>query len=1101
MKRFFSVLLLPLVLIAKPSQADDIDIYLQSSTGSVPLLMLMLDWRPSVFSTHCNKFNDACKATMSDGAAAALESNRVAKGISLNDTVTRYEVFVAVLESLMSKTDSAGELIFGSIHMGLSISNFDNGGAILEGYNELGGEIPADIQARTNYSTGFYTPWTAANPAATPLYKDYLIYRLRQIEEPSNNSKSHKLQPSETFYEMYSYWNGLEVLFSDGPGTANNFQSIVAPDPAFDGTIHDGSDYTPPSQFTEFDCTNLYAIVMAMNVANSDDDLDALISSAMPADQASKKFENMLDYMADHDLVSSSVTGTSATEDLITWVISDSGSKGSTTNWAAAGNSGQGVLNFDDAVALEEQLEEAFVKIISVSSTFVASSVPVNVFNRTETLNSLFVALFEAQSTVDWPGNLKKLELVDREINVDSDGDGIADSTDGIFDDIVDVNDVSAFEEIGKDKGRLKLSALTFWTDSSALPAPSETEKEYFSTGKDGRKVDRGGAGQILPGFIADVAPDLNSDTNARQLYVEPSSGSTFTALNADSSTASALKSELGAATDSDALELIRWARGRDVDDTDGDGDTDDRRKWILGASIHSQPLALNYGTAGGHSESNPNIRLMMGSNDGFFHIYENTTSGGAESGKELFAFMPRELLANVNELRTNSRSSTQMLYGVDGAPAAFVVDNDSDGNIEVGDSDEAYVYFGLRRGGKSYYALDVTNPAANPTLKWKITSTDSDFSELGLTFSEPVVGKVKYGSSSVGVVIFAGGYNGGWNDTLTARLGKDLGDADDTIGNAIYIVNARTGALIWKATQGNSGASNTNFQHADMVDSIPSKVTTFDSNGNGIIDRLYVGDTGGAVWRVDLPEGDGTNSDHRRDSWFVTKLAELGTDGTTTDRRFFHQPEIVPTYDSVGNYDGVVITSGNRASPLETDVVNYAFLIKDRNTITGSSAAKTATPLVISDLDDVTGCVIRDDTNSACTSAKTNGWKLELGLAGEKGLASPLIDAGVVMLTSYAPSDAINICDVTEGNGYVYFVELSDGSAVLDNQRSYDVGPGIPPSVVSIGNAIIIPGGGVGIDSDGDGIIDRGNKVGAPPRTVKSKFIIYWREPGMDEL
>ncbi|WIO73643.1 PilC/PilY family type IV pilus protein [Porticoccaceae bacterium LTM1] len=1109
MKKLLAVLLLPMTFLSQPSKADDIDIYLQSSAGSVPLLMMMLDWRPSVFATHCSSFDDACEATMSAGAAAALVNYRNTNSISLSDTVTRYEVFVAVMESLLSKTNVDGDLLFGSIHMALSISNFDNGGTILEGYNELGAEIPTDLTERSNYGD-FETYWSNTNGGVdvpTPLYKDYLIWRLRQIKAPSNNSQSHKLQPSETFYEMYSYWNGLEVQYSDAAGTSNNFQSIVAPNPAFDATIQQdllglgiSANYISPSQFTEFDCTNLYAIVMAMNVANQDDDLDSEIASAMPEDSASAKFENMLDYMADHDLVGSDITGTSATEDLITWVISDSGSKGSTTNWAAAGNSGQGVLNFDDAVELEEDLEAALVKIISVSSTFVASSVPVNVFNRTETLNSLFVALFEAQGTVDWPGNLKKLKLVDS-IDVDSDGDGTADAGDGIFDDIVDANNVSAFEEIGDDKGRLKLTALTYWTDSANLPDPTESEQDDFVTGKDGRKVDRGGAGQQLPGFLTDVAPDMNSQTDARQLYLEPSSGSTFTALNATTAIAATLRSELGVSTDDEALELIRWARGRDVDDTDGDGDDTDVRSWILGSSIHSQPLALNYGTAGSHSESNPNIRLMMGSNDGFFHIYENTTSGGAESGEEVFAFMPRELLPNLVELRSDSRSSSAMIYGVDGTPTAFVVDNNSDGTISVADSDEAYVYFGLRRGGKSYYALDVSDVTANPTLKWKITNTDSDFSELGLTFSDPIVGKVKYGSSSVGVVIFAGGYNGGWNDALTDRVGKDLGDADDTIGNAIYIVNARTGALIWKATQGNSSASNTNYQHADMVDSIPSKVTAFDSNGDGIIDRLYVGDTGGAVWRVDLPEGDGTNSDHRKDNWFVSKLAELGTDGVTTDRRFFHQPEVVPTYDSVGDYDGVVITSGNRADPLNTDVVNYAFLIKDRNTTTGSSAARSATALTISDLDDVTGCVTRDDTNSACTSAKTNGWKLELGIAGEKGLASPLIDAGVVLFTSYAPTDAVSICDVTEGNGYVYLVELSDGSAVLDNQRSYDVGPGIPPSVVSIGNAIIIPGGGIGVDSDGDGIIDGSTKVGAPPRTVKSKFIIYWREPGMDEL
>ena len=88
--------------------------------------------------------------------------------------------------------------------------------------------------------------------------------------------------------------------------------------------------------------------------------------------------------------------------------------------------------------------------------------------------------------------------------------------------------------------------------------------------------------------------------------------------------------------------------------------------------------------------------------------------------------------------------------------------------------------------------------------MLWKIGKTSGgDFDELGLTFSTPVVGKVKYNGSSVDVLVFAGGYNGGWNSAYTTRVGKDLNDADDTVGNAIYIVNALTGQLIWKAIQG----------------------------------------------------------------------------------------------------------------------------------------------------------------------------------------------------------------------------------------------------------------------------------------------------------
>jgi type IV pilus assembly protein PilY1 len=45
---------------------------------------------------------------------------------------------------------------------------------------------------------------------------------------------------------------------------------------------------------------------------------------------------------------------------------------------------------------------------------------------------------------------------------------------------------------------------------------------------------------------------------------------------------------------------------------------------------------------------------------------------------------------------------------------------------------------FGQRRGGKNYYALDITN-TTNPQYLWTFNDTN-----LGETWSEPAIGKVK---------------------------------------------------------------------------------------------------------------------------------------------------------------------------------------------------------------------------------------------------------------------------------------------------------------------------------------------------------------------
>ncbi|MEH6569732.1 MAG: PilC/PilY family type IV pilus protein, partial [Halioglobus sp.] len=485
------------------------------------------------------------------------------------------------------------------------------------------------------------------------------------------------------------------------------------------------------------------------------------------------------------------------------------------------------------------------------------------------------------------------------------------------------------------------------------------------------------------------------------------------------------------------------------------------------------------------------------------FHILENTTASGGESGNEVFAFYPQEMLKNIAFRKEDTEPATKMRYGVDGPPVAFLVDKNGDGNIRADGGDEAYVYFGLRRGGRSIFALNVSDPQQTPKLQWKISPTNGgDFDGLGLTFSKPVVGKVRFGGGLTDVVIFAGGYNGGWNKTYTQRVGKDLGTSpDNDIGTAIYIVNARSGELIWKATGGNGVATANVFMHPGLVDSIPSAVAPVISP-NGVIHRLYVGDSGGAVWRVDLPE---LHSDLRASKWFISKLAELGNDGVTaaSDRRFFHAPDIVETFDENGSFEGVVISSGDRAHPNETVVNNYHFYLKDRLTTSGDSAVRSRIPItahdtpVPGDLPDQTLCVTGSEAE--CSGTLPNGWKIRLQRPGEKGLSSALVTDGNVYLTTFFPSGSSAGCAPKGGGGQVYIVKLANGAATYGT-RVFDLGPGIPTGASTLGQSILLPGPGV--------VPGTGPDIKSPPCkgklcsiATKTIYPLYWRQPGIDDL
>jgi len=645
--------------------ADDTDIYLNSNnTGNKPYLMLALDYRNDLSGPYCkdsgnqseqclNLLNTADTFELLQALDVLVNgeptTDEDGDGIDDNDTdlngcpdddndcdglrdsaavmdsfeASKLEALVAVTRAVFEKFDG--------LFVGMMMPNADGGGTIMRGYEEF-------VTGDTNGA------------------KQELIDILLNMPMPSNGNDYHESQPKEMHYEWYRYINGGGELFGDD--TANNFQGTNTPAP--DASVYTNNSHnTYQSPFatnpSNFECTKFFEVYATSgNEGGSDSDLSTEITASMNAASASK-YEDMVAYMAKNDIL----TNVDGEQNLKTWIIQVGDSAAFADDWAeASGTEDQymKVAKGADLADLQATLEAAFIEALSVSTTFVSASVPVNVFNRIQTLDNFYIALFEAESTERWPGNIKKLKLYD---TPDANG-----NTDGEYDDIIDVNGLSAFSD---EDGRLKFEALTFWTDSANLPEADTDDGEI--DGRDGRSVRRGGAGQQIPGFLGDDVGDQNSD-GLRQVYVEPASGSTFDDFDADNTTASNLETLLGAADTASAKELIEWARGIDVDDADNDGDTTDARPWIMGDVIHSRPLALNYGATGSYTSDNPNIRLFFGTNGGFFHIIENTTTAGAESGAEVFSFIPRESLGILEKLRTNTGVNDHP-YGVDGEPVA----------------------------------------------------------------------------------------------------------------------------------------------------------------------------------------------------------------------------------------------------------------------------------------------------------------------------------------------------------------------------------------------------------------------------------------------
>ena len=98
------------------------------------------------------------------------------------------------------------------------------------------------------------------------------------------------------------------------------------------------------------------------------------------------------------------------------------------------------------------------------------------------------------------------------------------------------------------------------------------------------------------------------------------------------------------------------------------------------------------------------------------------------------------------------------------------VAAKDANGNFP------AYLFFGERRGGRNYYAIDISNPS-QPKLMWKLDGAISNFGE---TWSVPVATYVIDPNNNFlprPVVIFGGGYDDS-HETLTGGLQPDASGA-----------------------------------------------------------------------------------------------------------------------------------------------------------------------------------------------------------------------------------------------------------------------------------------------------------------------------------
>ncbi|TNC97306.1 MAG: hypothetical protein FD121_897 [Gallionellaceae bacterium] len=261
-------------------------------------------------------------------------------------------------------------------------------------------------------------------------------------------------------------------------------------------------------------------------------------------------------------------------------------------------------------------------------------------------------------------------------------------------------------------------------------------------------------------------------------------------------------------------------------------------RNYVLGDIVHSRPYYVA-DPVDPNNPTNPTYpTVFVGSNDGMLHAIN------ANDGSDRWAYVPSMLLPKMINLAKP--------YGGVSNPHDYFVDGQINiGSIDVSGTPRRILVGMLGAGGKGIYALNIegssgltatTETGVAGKVMWEINgatgkvnhaapTTANAYDNLGFTYGIPALVQVRTSAmTTADAVIVGNGYNDNSGGDYQAYL---------------YVINALNGQLIAKIQAGTTATA-----------ASPNGLSTaapIDTDGDGVIDRVYAGDLNGNVWKFDL--------------------------------------------------------------------------------------------------------------------------------------------------------------------------------------------------------------------------------------------------------